>query len=83
MDAEVVEPSDDHAHDENLGLLPSLLSRHKNLCSGRRLGEGELSMHLRDEILPEGDHEEDAQDPSKEGCQEDIPEVDPHSFIQP
>ena len=60
-DDEVVEAAYQAGEQEGLGLAAALRARHQHLRGGRGLGEGILAVHVLDEILAEGDEEEDAQ----------------------
>ena len=73
-DHEVVETADQTRHGEQLGLVAPLLARDEHLGGCRGLGEGVFAVHLLDEVLAEGNHEQDAQHAAEERREENLPE---------
>ena len=63
-------PLDDQDH----RLLSAFLAGDEDLRRGRRLGEGELAVHIFDEVFPERDQEEDSQKSAERGGEEHLEE---------
>ena len=77
-DHEIVQASHQAAHEQSTDTLAAF-SADQDLRGSRRLRERILPVHLLDEVLPERNQEQDAQDASQQGRQEHLHETYFHS----
>ena len=73
---EVVQATNQTTEQQQFKLFSTFSTRNKNFGGGGGFGEGVLAVHIRNEVLAEGDQEKDAEEAAEEGGEEDLEEVD-------